>query len=293
MNNNFDLLIFSKAPKAYEPTRLAEEAARHDLRSMIVSYPRIDFRITKEKITLFYEDKENMPLGKYIIFRAAGGDGYYIPQRDFLLQFYKQKGAKVLNDRTYMRWPRLDKITQHFEMQKAGLPFIDSMNYGGNKGFREQITTFPVIAKHDLSSQGKAVYKLTSSEDVEKFLEEYRVRTVLVQPFLTAGEDLRVIVIGGKAIGAMKRIAQNGSHLTNYSQGGLVESYDLTNDSNAREIAEKTANHFLCDYVGVDLMKDDEGNYKVLEVNRSCQFAGFESVTGISVPQKVLEFFQK
>jgi gamma-F420-2:alpha-L-glutamate ligase len=292
MNNNFDLLIFTKAPKSYESTRTLEEASKKGLNAMIVSYPRIDFRIAKDKITILYEDKESMPVGKYVIFRAAGGDGYYIPQRDFLLDFYKKLGSKVLNDRTYMRWPRLDKITQHFEMQKGGLPFIDSMNYGGNKGFREQINKFPVIAKHDLSSQGKAVFKLKSAEDVEKFLEEYRVRTVLVQEFLTVGEDLRVIVIGGKAIGAMKRIAQNGSHLTNYSQGGLVEAYDLENDPKAKEIAEKTANHFLCDYVGVDLMMDNEGSYKVLEVNRSCQFQGFESVTGISVPEKVIEFFK-
>jgi RimK family alpha-L-glutamate ligase len=289
----FDLLIFTKAPKSYESTRTLEEANKLGLKAMIVSYPRIDFKITKEKITLLYEDKENMPLAKYVIFRAAGGDGYYIPQRDFLLDFYTKHGSKILNDRTYLRWPRLDKITQHFEMQKAGIPFIESMNYGGNKGFRDQVMQFPVIAKHDLSSQGKAVFKLKSSEEVEKFLEEYRVRTVLVQPFLTAGEDLRVIVIGGKAIGAMKRIAQNGSHLTNYSQGGLVENYDLKDDPKAAEIAELAANHFLCDYVGVDLMMGNDGEYKVLEVNRSCQFSGFESATGMSVPEKVIEFFTK
>ena len=45
---------------------------------------------------------------------------------------------------------------------------------------------------------------------------------------------------------------------------------------NIENIATKTATHFKLDYVGVDLMMGNDNEWKVLEVNRACQFKGFE-----------------
>jgi RimK family alpha-L-glutamate ligase len=172
------------------------------------------------------------------------------------------------------------------------LPFINSCVYGLNeKAAVELRDKYPKIIKHNLSSRGKEVFKVKSGRGLTRiFNQEYFARTMLVQPFLMAGEDLRIIVLGGNAIGAMKRIARKGKYLTNYSQGGMVENYDLNSDSDAKDIAERTAKHFLLDYVGVDLMKGEDGNWKVLEVNRACQFQGFEKATGINVPEKVIKY---
>jgi glutathione synthase/RimK-type ligase-like ATP-grasp enzyme len=43
------------------------------------------------------------------------------------------------------------------------------------------------------------------------------------------------------------------------------------------------------DYGGVDIMKDEGGKNYVLEVNRACQFKGFEKSTGINVAKRVVE----
>jgi glutathione synthase/RimK-type ligase-like ATP-grasp enzyme len=40
-------------------------------------------------------------------------------------------------------------------------------------------------------------------------------------------------------------------------------------------------------------MKDNEGRSYVLEVNRQCQFQGFEKSTGINVARLVVEMFLK
>jgi glutathione synthase/RimK-type ligase-like ATP-grasp enzyme len=60
-----------------------------------------------------------------------------------------------------------------------------------------------------------------------------------------------------------------------------------------REIAEKVAKVCELDYCGVDIMKDNEGRSYVLEVNRQCQFQGFEKSTGINVARLVVEMFLK
>jgi len=285
-----DLLIFTKAFSAYEPTRFMEESKKLGLNSEIVVYSDLDFKIEKNTIFPLWKGKE-IPQTKMVVFRAAGGEDFYIPQRDALIYYFEGLGTKVLNAKTYKRWSRLDKITQHMEFAKANLPLIDSEIYGNNERMLKEDLTYPSIIKYNLSSQGRDVFKLKNKFNLRRvFRKGYFSRTMLVQPFLTSGEDLRIIVIGGKVLGAMKRIARKGKYLTNYSQGGLIENYDISKDPKALEIATKTVNYFDLDYVGVDLMKEEGRDWKILEINRACQFKGFESATGLNVPNRVIEF---
>ncbi|MFA6603168.1 MAG: hypothetical protein WCT01_05215, partial [Candidatus Shapirobacteria bacterium] len=75
---------------------------------------------------------------------------------------------------------------------------------------------------------------------------------------------------------------------SNYSLGGSVERWELTREDEA--LAIKAAGAAKLDYVGVDIMKDDGGKSYILEVNRQCQFAGFEKATGINVAGAVVEY---
>ena len=91
----------------------------------------------------------------------------------------------------------------------------------------------------------------------------------------------------GRAIGGMKRSAVGEEFRSNFSLGGAVESWDLNEEE--KNLAEKVARICGLDYGGVDIMKDEEGRNYILEVNRQCQFQGFEKATGINVAQKVVE----
>ena len=53
----------------------------------------------------------------------------------------------------------------------------------------------------------------------------------------------------------------------------------------------------MLDYVGVDLMMGNppegeagDGEWKVLEVNRACQFKGFEQATGVNVAKELINY---
>lgn len=291
--DQMDLLIFSKAPSAHEPSRFLDEARKAGLKADVVTYSDLDFQIKESGVEIYWKS-DLLPPAKMVIFRAAGNDSFYIPQRDYLIEWFEERGGMVLNSRTYKKWSRLDKITQHFELQRAGLPFIESVVYGNNEHLIMKTKNFPLIIKKNLSSRGKDVFKANNLSDIKEVFDQgYFSRQMLLQPFLKIGEDLRIIVVGGEIIGAMRRVAQEGKYLTNYSQGGSVQEYDIKNDPKAMEIAEKTAKHFLLDYVGVDLMKADDGEWKVLEVNRACQFKGFEESTKINVPQQVLAYLKQ
>ena len=56
-----------------------------------------------------------------------------------------------------------------------------------------------------------------------------------------------------------------------------------------KRVAEKVALVCGLDYAGVDIMKNEKGESFVLEVNRQCQYQGFEKATGINVALAVVE----
>ena len=91
----------------------------------------------------------------------------------------------------------------------------------------------------------------------------------------------------------MKRTPREGEFLSNFSQGGSVSDYRVKDENIIKKIAIKTAKHFKLSYVGVDLMKGNDGKWKVLEINRACQFKGFEKATGMNVGKLLINnFFQ-
>jgi len=68
-----------------------------------------------------------------------------------------------------------------------------------------------------------------------------------------------------------------------------VEEWKLSDEE--RNLAEKVAKVCGLDYAGVDIMKDENDKNYILEVNRQCQFQGFEKSTGINVGRAIVEMF--
>jgi glutathione synthase/RimK-type ligase-like ATP-grasp enzyme len=92
----------------------------------------------------------------------------------------------------------------------------------------------------------------------------------------------------------MKRSAVGEEFRSNFSLGGDVEVWNLSDKE--RELAEKVAKVCGLNYGGVDIMKDSaeqNANDYILEVNRQCQFQGFEKSTGINVAKKVVEMMMR
>ena len=295
MLNNFDLIVFTSGPLAYAPRRVAEEAQKLGLSFTTVKYKDISFQARDNQLHIFYQGAP-MPKARGIFVRGLGEDTAYNPTKHLLVSWFESYGAKVLNARSFNEWSSLDKISQHIEFLEAGIPVCDSWVFGSLVEADNWVRTakIPFIVKASVGSCGEEVYKINDVTDWIKLIAKgYSTRTIkslLFQTLLPGACDLRVIVIGGKVIGAMKRVAQKDQFLTNFSQGGLVETYDITQDPETTEIALKVANHFHLDYCGVDLMKDEKEEWIVLEVNRACQFKGFEKATGINVAKEVVDF---
>jgi ribosomal protein S6--L-glutamate ligase len=114
---------------------------------------------------------------------------------------------------------------------------------------------------------------------------------ILLQEFITpeSGKisDIRIFVIGGKIIGAIRRSAAAGEFRSNVHRGGTPEIITLS--KREQNLALKAVNAAGLDIAGVDWLETSNGPV-FLEVNATPGFQGFESATGIDVARAIITF---
>ena len=135
----------------------------------------------------------------------------------------------------------------------------------------------PVVVKPRYGSWGLDVVLCPTASDCRRTLAELSGRTwfrtdgVLVQELLPLlGFDLRLIVAGGRVVGAIERVAAPGEWRTNISLGGTRRVVPSVPPEAAGLAAAATAAVGL-DLAGVDLLPTGQG-WVVLEVNGAAEF---------------------
>ncbi len=151
---------------------------------------------------------------------------------------------------------------------------------------------YPLIVKRIFGSQGKSVVRVDDVFQLKSIFDfgwnADRNDIFLIQPFIgnmKSHEDIRVIVLGKKVIGAMKRVAKSGDFRTNFSLNRMVETVKLK----PQEITEceRIASIMDLDYAGIDFIRTQNGAV-FLEVNGTPGFTGINSVLN----QEGKDFFE-
>jgi RimK family alpha-L-glutamate ligase len=152
---------------------------------------------------------------------------------------------------------------------------------------------FPCIIKVDIGSFGEGIYLCHTEQEYHNIIEFSQAlhvdETLLVQQYLgdRPGEDLRVFVIGGEVLGAMKRTAPTGDFRANITKGGTGVAYPVSQEIN--DIALATAAVLGLDIAGIDLLFDKDG-FKVCEANSNPGFSGFERYCDVDVADAITTF---
>ncbi|HET7580697.1 MAG TPA: hypothetical protein VFK33_15575 [Bacillales bacterium] len=146
--------------------------------------------------------------------------------------------------------------------------------------------SFPVIAKEIRNSMGQGVFLIEN----EKQLRDYAGRNdvLYIQERLPIDRDLRIAVIGDKAIGAYWRVGAENSHLNNVSAGGKI-SFDPV-PREAIDLVEHVARQLGIDHAGFDVAV--VGNqYYIIEFNVLFGNVAFQKMN-VSIEQHILEYLQ-
>lgn len=145
----------------------------------------------------------------------------------------------------------------------------------------------PLVVKENFGSLGSGVHLAKTHEELRRLAEELKLKACCLQRFIaeSAGRDIRVIVVGGRALVAMKR-TNAADFRSNLEHGGVGEPHPL--DGDVARLAEAVAREIGLDYCGIDLLSGNDGPL-VCEVNSNAFFGGIEKVTGVNVARAYAE----
>lgn len=190
-----------------------------------------------------------------------------------------------------------DKYRTALKMADADVPTPKTALVTGEKGieaaFKRVGGTFPCVVKTLTGSKGVGVFIVDTVEGMKSSLQTiWKISKseteVLFQEYIEAKYDIRVHVVGGKILTAMKRFKIKKDFRSNYSLGGKVSTIKLTNEQ--EEIAILAAKAVGAVWAGVDLMVSKSGKTYVIEINSSPGTEGIEKATGKSVVGEVINF---
>ena len=145
----------------------------------------------------------------------------------------------------------------------------------------------PFVVKPRFGSWGEDVFRCLDDDDVEAVLRIvqdrrwFRKHGALLQQLVPSqGRDLRLVVAGGRVVGAVQRVAPEGEWRTNVSRGAA--RLPLTPSPELCRLAIAAAAAVHGDFVGVDVLPVD-GGYVVIEVNGAVEFDRIYDLDGRDV----------
>lgn len=248
--------------------------------------PRLALHITKEGLPLFLH--RNKPIewdNACVYIRLCGTDEQFCGiLYDYFLHMNIPANDPIHSSYTHSA----EKISQMLKLTLNGIPVPESFivreeSFTKNLSYIESHTTFPLIYKTD-GSHGEQVFYVESREALQKHIDKKQPQELaLIQPFIPNTFDTRTIVAFGEILGTIKRTRTQG-YLNNVSQGAIPERYELTDAE--KLIALNAASVCGIDVAGVDMIHTPDGPV-VLEVNKSPQVQGFESVYDFKVFSRV------
>ena len=182
----------------------------------------------------------------------------------------------------------VDKGMTSFLLQNAGLPtpltwVLRDRDEALAIAENELRSGHLLISKPLFGSQGAGIRRIEKMTDL-MWLTSSRGVYYLQRFVHCAGEgfsDIRVFVINGIAVAAMRR--RGKSWLNNVARGARCELIEI--ETEMAELAVKATATLAMDYAGVDIIKDQDGRYTVIEVNSIPAWKGLESVCDVNIAQ--------
>ncbi len=216
----------------------------------------------------------------------------YLDKDKYLSEILSKSGARLFNTHSSVRICD-DKGQTYIALSGQGVKIPKTL-FGAlcylkdcqiDQGAVNKIESslgYPIIVKESFGSQGKGVYLANNRTELLSIMEDVKLKPHLFQEYVDCkkGTDVRIIVIGKKAVACMER-HNDKDFRSNVARGG--NGIKIVPPKSFIETAEKCAEILGLDYCGVDLLYGADGEPIVCEVNSNAFIDGIEKATNINV----------
>ena len=227
----------------------------------------------------------------------AGGTFEQVTKRLGVLHALRELGVPVYNDARAIE-RSVDKGMTSLLLHAAGIATpptwaTESAAQAQRLVMRESAAGHALVLKPLFGSQGKGLQLIGAVGGVHHPLPAldaafgglaYLQR--FVPPISEPGFDFRVLVVGGRAVTAMRRVSAHWVH--NVAQGARCERAPL--EPALARLAQDAARTLEMDYAGVDIIPVAGGaTLQVLEVNGVAAWQGLQRVTPFNIARALVD----
>ena len=207
-----------------------------------------------------------------------------------ILRAIEEYGVRLINSREALELAS-DKFLTSLILEKNNIPTPKTIICENPK---EALDSFEklgndVVLKPLFGSKGIGITRLNDKAFAENVIYSlgHLNEVFYLQEFIEHyNRDIRILVIGDKAIAGMYRVSDNWK--TNIHTGARMEPIELTNE--LKQLAMKAAKVVKTEIAGVDIIESEKDFY-VLEVNSIPGFTALQKVTDINILEEIINYF--
>ena len=286
------IVVLSRNPNLYSTKRLIEAGKNRNHEILIVDHTKCDIIIERKKPAIRYKHELLTDIDA-VIPRIGASVTFY--GTAVVRQFEMMKVFTAVESQALMR--SRDKLRSLQVLSRAGLGLPKTVFTNYSKNVEDVISSVggaPLVIKLLEGTQGLGVVLAETHTAATSVLEAFNglQARVIAQEFIkeAKGADIRVFIVDGEVVGAMKRQGKEGEFRSNLHRGGSAEVFELSIDE--KNAALKAARVMGLGVAGVDLLQSARGPL-ILEVNSSPGLEGIEGATGIDVASKIIHYIER
>lgn len=286
------IVILSRNPDLYSTKRLVEAGEKRGHEMLILNHLKCTLSIEKNRADVFYRGAKITNV-QAVIPRIGASATFY--GAAVVRQFEMMKVFTAVESQALVR--SRDKLRSLQLLSRAGIGMPKTVFASTTKYIDkliEQAGGVPVVVKLLEGTQGVGVILAETQASAKSVIEAFLGVKVhlLVQEFVkeAKGADIRVFVVDGEIVGAMRRQGVKGDFRSNLHRGGTATALELSDEE--RSIAIRSAQKLGLGIAGVDMLQSNRGPL-VLEVNSSPGLEGIEKATGVDIASKICEYVER
>ncbi|HYV46428.1 MAG TPA: RimK family alpha-L-glutamate ligase [Myxococcaceae bacterium] len=275
------ITVLSRSASIPSTRRLVEAGRARGHRVRVLNPTRVEMHLDGKSANLYYRRAKLAP-GDVVVPRIAQSINTYGLS---VLNQFQLRGVPALNASTAIAASR-NKMRALQLLSASGIDIpatVMAREAADLKAMVSLVGGVPVLVKLLAGQERRGVMICESLQSLEAALEAILGlgHNIIVQEYVKAsGMDLRVFMVGGEAVAAVRRRPRPGKLSQTLNRGARLEAIQLTDRQ--RKAAVASARLMGLEVCAVDLL-DVRGKPKVYEVNSSPALPEMEAATQVDL----------
>lgn len=280
------LTILSRSQSIPSTRRMAETAREKGHKVRVLNPTKVELHLDGRSAALFYKRKRLKPPDVLIPRIAPSVSSYGLA----VVDQFAMRGAQMMNTARAIGQSRNPmRCLQLLSTAGVDIPAtVMAREAGDLKAMVSLVGGVPVLVKLLHGQERRGVMVCETLQSLEAALEAVLGlgHNLVVQQYVkTRGADVRVFVVGGQALCAVRRHPRTGRLRRSLTKGAKLEKIELLpSHRSAAEISARLCELEIC---AVDML-DVKGGPKVFEVNSSPAITEMEIATGVDLAAAII-----